>query len=117
MQSIVPAPRQDATAFRVAVHPERDVVRVAPAGELDLATCGALGAQLKELHDSGFTHLVLDLRGLTFLDSSGIALIFAEHALARGNGHRFSLIPGRPAIRRVLQICGIDGGRIPFTSP
>jgi anti-anti-sigma factor len=91
--------------FRVDVHPERDVVRVAAVGELDLVTVAQLQAQIGELRDTGVTHLVLDLRQLTFMDSSGVALILDEDRFARRNGQDFSLISGAPAIQRVLTLC------------
>ena len=50
--------------FRVQVHRERDSVRVAPVGELDIATVGALDAHLRDLHGNGFQRLLLDLRQL-----------------------------------------------------
>ncbi len=91
--------------FRVDVHPERDVVRVAAVGELDLATVTQLRAQIDELRQAGFEHLVLDLRQLTFMDSSGVALILDEDRSARRNGRDFSLINGAPPIRRLLKVC------------
>ncbi len=91
--------------FRVDVHPERDVVRVAAVGELDLATVAQLQAQIRELRDAGFAHLVLDLRQLTFMDSNGVALILDEDRLARRNGQDFSLISDTPAMQRVLTLC------------
>jgi anti-anti-sigma factor len=95
--------------LRVEVHPERDVVRVAPVGELDRATVPQLRAQIDELRESGFEHLVLDLRQLTFMDSSGVALILDEDLCARRDGRDFVLISGAPAIQRVLKICLGDG--------
>jgi anti-sigma B factor antagonist len=93
------------TPFRVDVHAERDIVRVAPVGELDCATVAQLQAQISELRASGFDHLVLDLRGLTFMDSSGVALILDEHLSARRDGREFVLINGAPPIQRVLKVC------------
>jgi anti-anti-sigma factor len=95
--------------FRVDVHPERDVVRVAPVGELDCAAVAQLQAQLDELRRSGFEHVVLDLRQLTFMDSSGVALILDENLAARRDGRDFVLIDGAPAIQRVLKVCLGDG--------
>jgi anti-sigma B factor antagonist len=104
--------------FRADVHPERDVVRVAAVGELDLATVAQLQAQIRELREAGFVHLVLDLRGLTFMDSSGVALILDEDRFARRNGQDFSLISGTPAIQRVLTLCaGDDALRLCSSSP
>ena len=102
--------------LRVDIHPERDVVRVAPVGELDRATVPQLRAQIDELRESGFEHLVLDLRQLTFMDSSGVALILDEDLAARRDGRDFVLINGAPAIQRVLQIC-LGDGVLRFRSP
>ena len=100
-------PHQAAQPFRVDVHPERDVVRVAPVGELDLATAELLEKQLHELRDAGFDRVVLDLRELTFIDSSGIRVVVAEHHFAEGAEHAFSLICGPPAVQRALEVCGL----------
>lgn len=97
----------DPSVLRVDVHPQRDVVRVATAGELDLANSAALQAQLSELRDAGFQRVVLDLRELTFMDSAGVRLIFDEDRLAREAGQRFSLIKGIAAVQRVLDLCGL----------
>jgi anti-sigma B factor antagonist len=101
-------PQQDHPEFRVDVHPQREVVRVVPVGELDVATGPLLEAQLRQLRDSGFGHILLDLRELTFMDSTGIRLILAEDGFARSNSRDFSLIDGGPAIRHVMDVCALD---------
>ncbi|HEV2775563.1 MAG TPA: STAS domain-containing protein [Solirubrobacteraceae bacterium] len=100
-------PQQVAPLFRVDVHPEHDAVRLVPVGELDLATAGLLEKQLHELRSAGFDHVVLDLRELTFMDSSGIRVVVAEHRFAERAGHEFSLISGPPAVQRALEVCGL----------
>ena len=94
--------------FRVDVLPARDHVRVVPVGELDMATVPELEQQLRELEDAGFAQVVLDLRELDFLDSSGIRLIVTSDRFARSNGHDFTLIEGNPAIQRTLRVSGAD---------
>lgn len=106
----------DPSALRVEVHPQRDIVRVAAAGELDLVSARVLQVQLSELRDAGFEHVVLDLRELTFIDSAGVQLIFTEDRLARGAGRRFSLISGIAAVQRVLDLCGLSE-RLDFGDP
>jgi anti-anti-sigma factor len=108
MRDSVQPLQQDPPAFRVDVHPQRDVVRVVPVGELDVATGGLLEEQLRQLRASGFARILLDLRELTFMDSTGIRLILAEDQLARSNSGDFSLIGGRPGVRRVMDICALD---------
>ena len=91
-------------------------MRVVPGGELDLSNAAALQAQLDELRVAGFAHVMLDLRELTFMDSSGVRLIFREDRRARSAGRRFSLIAGNPQVQRVLSVCGLQE-RLDFGDP
>ncbi len=102
---LAPFAQQD-TAFSVAVHPNRNEVVVAPAGDLDMATAGQVEHQLTELRDVGFTDIMLDLRALTFMDSSGLNLLLSVHRRAEADGHRFRLIEGSAAARRVFELTG-----------
>lgn len=95
-----------AAAFEVRVEPAREVVRVKPIGELDLATGPELREQVMELVAVGFEHLVIDLRGLTFVDATGVALLLALDEQARSDGWRLSLIPGHHQVHRVLSLTG-----------
>ncbi len=102
---LAPFAQQD-TAFSVAVHPNRNEVVVAPAGDLDMATAGQVEHQLTELRDVGFTDIMLDLRALTFMDSSGLNLLLSVHRRAQADGHRFRLIQGSVATRRLFELTG-----------
>jgi anti-sigma B factor antagonist len=101
------APVPSGEPFRVDVLPERDVVRVVPIGELDLATVPELAGQLQELRDVGFQRLVLDLRRLEFIDSTGLHLIVKLDRDARREGHEFAVIPGPPAVQRLFDLTGV----------
>lgn len=90
--------------FSCEVVPERDHVRVAPVGELDMASCPALEQTVRELRDVGFDYIVLDLRRLSFLDSTGLRLLLELSAAARENSHRLELIEGPPEVQRVIQL-------------
>lgn len=93
-------------AFSVAVHPDRAYVVVAPAGELDMATVGPLERELAEMRDAGFAEIVLDLRGLAFIDSSGLNFLLREHSAAQASGLSFRLIEGSEATRRLFDLTG-----------
>jgi anti-sigma B factor antagonist len=99
--------RPDFDPFRVEVRPERDAVRVVPVGELDVDTAGELEAQLDELLDAGFDTVVLDLRELDFIGSTGIRAILLGSERARDAGCDFSIISGSPAVQRVFDVCGL----------
>ncbi len=94
--------------FRCDVEPDRESVRVVPFGELDLDTVREVEEHLLELQQNGFREVVLDLRNLTFIDSSGVHVIVAADRLARRDGTHFALIAGPSAVQRVFEIAGIE---------
>ena len=55
-------------------------------GELDMATSPQLAGALDELAQSGPTTIVLDLRGVSFLDSTGLKAIFGARNASRERG-------------------------------
>lgn len=90
--------------FSVKVTPERDHVVVAPRGDLDMATVGTIDNELGRLRDSGFKNIVLDLSGLTFMDSSGLHLVTRWANDASQDGFVFELEPGPPAVQRLFEL-------------
>lgn len=100
--------------FRCDVIQSRELVRVVPIGELDLATVAALDQALCEQLEAGFTCLVLDLSRLTFIDSTGIHLIVRYQQRLEADGRQFTLIPGPSQVQRTLKITGLVD-RLPFS--
>jgi anti-sigma B factor antagonist len=85
------------------------VVLLTAAGEVDTLTAPRLEAALGELVDSGARGLVADLTGITFLASSGLAVLIRAAHRAEADGRRLRLVTqGRPVLRP-LQITGTDG--------
>src|SRR5437588_4940145 len=76
------------------VDAEKDQVRLRLLGELDLATAPLLADRLRELEADRPPTLVLDLRGLVFMDSSGLRELFAAQRRAREEGRRLVLVKG-----------------------
>jgi anti-sigma B factor antagonist len=91
----------------VTVHPDRAAVRVVPSGELDVASRSVLAEQLDDLWKSGWTDVVVDLRELTFMDSSGVHLLLQHQRRASEADLRFGIIDGQPSVARTLQLCGV----------
>jgi anti-sigma B factor antagonist len=94
------------TQFRCDVQPERQRVRIRPVGEVDLATVDVVHAQLAELRAVGFSQLTLDLRAVSFLDSSGLRMILEWDARSRADGFAFSLVAGSPTVQRLFDLTG-----------
>jgi anti-sigma B factor antagonist len=76
-------------------------------GELDLATVATLQSEVLQAEESDCTGIVFDLRGLEFLDSTGIHLLAEAHRRASDRGRKVSVAVGDGAVRRVLQVSGM----------
>jgi anti-sigma B factor antagonist len=92
--------------FELTVSSDDGVRLVAVSGELDLDTMGELNAALAV--DDGLATTVVDLRGLTFIDSSGVSGVMAAARRARDAGERLVCVPGRASIQRVFELTGVD---------
>ena len=93
-----------AQCFDVVIALERERVRIQPVGELDLATAPELHSAAEEVLDAGFEQLIIDLRGLAFIDAAGIRVLSRIDREARDLGRRIVLVQGRPTIRRVFEL-------------
>jgi anti-sigma B factor antagonist len=82
-------------------------VCVALRGELDLEHAYTFDEELRRV-ERGRPHcLVLDLRGLSFLDSCGLARLLAARRRARREQRRLLLVRGSSAVSRLLAITAV----------
>jgi anti-anti-sigma factor len=103
-----PSPSRD---FRVRLRTHRRTALIELFGELDIATVAEVGDAFDSLNldDNGFRHLVLDLRGLTFMDTAGIHELERQSNHADKNRHNFAVVRGRASsVRRVMSITAVD---------
>jgi anti-anti-sigma factor len=77
-------------------------------GELDLEDAARVDAALAAVQ-AGAPVLVLNLREVTFIDSSGARVIWAGHVRARDAGGRLTVLVAPGAVRRALALTGLDG--------
>ena len=79
-------------------------------GEVDASNAGELRLVISEKLPASATGLVMDLSGVTYLDSSGIHLLFdlGRRLRARRQAVRLVVPEGAP-VRRVLALCNVDG--------
>jgi anti-anti-sigma factor len=73
-------------------------------GELDLAGAAALEQELARLEGESPRAVVLDLREVEFMDSSGLRLIAVASQRAKERGRRLALVPGSEQVMRVFEI-------------
>jgi len=87
------------------------------AGELDLATAGLMREALERMQLEQPELVVIDLSGLSFIDSTGIRVIVSAYQrLQDAPRPRLEIRPGNRAIQRVFQITGLDRV-LPFAAP
>ena len=85
-------------------------------GELDMGSSPTLTNVLHELQQGGAKRIVVDLRGLSLLDSMGLSALLEAH-MAGQNGHReVSFIRGQESIQRVFAVTGTHK-RVNWTDP
>ena len=104
--------------FAVEVQRRDHVTIVKPRGELDMATVETLRttldvaiAETVRAALDGFeigARLVLDLRGLSFIDSTGVRLLLALDQRAQREGFLLALVAPAAPIDRAIQLCGLD---------
>ncbi len=81
---------------------------IALVGELDPATAPQLDAKIEEvLADDGVKNLVLDLTGLTFLDSSGLRVFVTAREALTSRGGELTLRGPSANTQRLLDITGL----------
>ena len=90
--------------------------RIAPCGELDIATTPELEQALADATADAATEIVLDLRELTFMDSSGLRALAEANTRAGESGVELSIWRGPRQIERVLEISGL-GTLLPLVDP
>ncbi len=79
------------------------------AGELDASTAGALYMQLAELAKLGVRHVALNLAELTFMDSTGLSVMIAEHNRVESMGGELIIFSPCDCVRRVFEVTGLCG--------
>jgi anti-sigma B factor antagonist len=86
-----------------------DHVIVTLSGEIDLYTAPRLQSQLAAaLKADHPVRLVVDMSGVDFCDSTGMNVLLAAQRTAREHGGNVELSGPRPAVRKILQVTGLE---------
>lgn len=77
----------------------------------ELGHCEAAGVRMQidpELEHLMPTMLILDMSGVTFMDSSGIGLILGRQRIMESLGGGIAVKNPSPSVRRILQVAGLS---------
>jgi anti-sigma B factor antagonist len=84
------------------------LAHLALRGELDLSTVPKVEEALRRIEESHPPVLVLDLAGLTFLDSTGLRMVVTADQRARAEDRRLAVVRGPESVQRVFSITRLD---------
>jgi anti-sigma B factor antagonist len=101
------SPRYAPFAISTAFDAESAVI--APIGELDLASADRFEAEVMRARSTGCTRIVLDLRQVDFIDSTGLRVLLSLRNDIKRNGHALLLVPPPPVVLRIFAITGTRG--------
>jgi anti-sigma B factor antagonist len=97
-----------ARAYEIEVERQDGSAVVKVAGEFDLAATEAVDKALMDVEDGTCGLVVLDLRGVTFLDSTGLRTITSADHRARDAGHELRIVRGPEQVQKLLYVTGMD---------
>ena len=98
--------------FDVATHHRGTTLVVVPAGEIDLATVG-LVRDAVDRERQAEEDVVLDLREVSFMDTSGLRYVLEVVDHADRGGFSVQIVRGPAAVQRVFEVSGLEP-RLPF---
>src|SRR5690349_3494134 len=79
-------------------------VRLALTGELDIAGAGRVEQELERIEREPPATIVLDLRELEFMDSTGLRVIVAADGRAREQARRLVIVRGSETVQRIIEM-------------
>jgi anti-sigma B factor antagonist len=80
---------------------------VGVSGELDLASGPELESELDQLSGPETNLVVIDLRQLDFMDSTGLSILVRAHQRLAGEGCEVGLVRGSQQVQRLLDLTGV----------
>jgi anti-sigma B factor antagonist len=93
--------------FDVEVRDGDQAVLIGVSGELDLASSPGLEQELERRAASGTQLVIVDLRKLEFMDSTGLSVLVRGHQRATERGQQFAVVKGPQQVQRLLSLTGV----------
>jgi anti-sigma B factor antagonist len=99
---------EHASHLQIDVHRNAHSTVLALGGELDIASAPALDEQLEQAIGPDVAFVIVDLRALQFMDSTGLATMIRAWQAAREAGRRFVVVRGSPQVDRLFELTSAD---------
>ena len=99
---------EDRVDLSLSTRTEGDRTVVTVGGEIDVYTAPKLREQLIDLVSGGKYHLVVDMEGVDFLDSTGLGVLVGGLKRMRGIGGEFKIVCDQEKLLKIFRITGLD---------
>lgn len=87
---------------------------IALAGDLDLTNASTLATELQRSDRTEAEKVIVDMRELEFIDSTGVAVLVTAWRRAEEQGRELMLVPSRlESVRKVFDLTGLNA-RLPL---
>ena len=96
--------------LNVSSRSQGDHAIVTASGEIDLYTAPRLHSELASViaNAAPASRVTVDMSGVEFCDSTGMNVLLSSLRASREKGVEFELAAPRPAVRKILQVTGLD---------
>src|SRR5919201_749517 len=92
----------------LGVSQEGEALLLRATGELDVASAQTFDEEYRQAIDSDASTVLLDLEGLTFIDSTGLRTLLMAAELSRSKGRHLRIIRASRELRRVVEVSGLE---------
>jgi anti-sigma B factor antagonist len=99
--------QEDSVDLSLTTRDEGDRTVVAVGGEIDVYTAPKLREQLVDLVNAGRYHLVVDMEGVEFLDSTGLGVLVGGLKRVRAHDGSLRLVCTQERILKIFRITGL----------
>lgn len=104
---------RDMTTFDIDITNSDGSTRLALRGEFDIAYAPQLEREIRRFAEAGGNRLVIDLRGLSFIDSTGLRIVLEARQRAANSGFDLEIVRGPEQVQRVFELTGLED-HLPF---
>jgi anti-anti-sigma factor len=101
VESLDPTPFQATDLISDGSH------RLVLTGEVDVYAAPDLENMVRRICAIGPTEIVIDLREVSFMDSSGLRAMMSAHKLCKRNGCELSIVPGAQQVQSLFDLTGL----------
>ena len=91
----------------ISVGKQGTTTTISLRGEWDLAHKSAMREAVTEVFAGSPEYVVLDLAGLSFIDSTGVHGVIELHRRSQQQGARLVIVPGPRAVQRIFELLGL----------